>query len=48
VNVARGALVNAEALCAALRDGELRGAALDVTDPEPLSADSRSGNGKTW
>ncbi|HET6504516.1 MAG TPA: D-2-hydroxyacid dehydrogenase [Amycolatopsis sp.] len=40
VNVARGALVDTEALCAALRDGELRGAGLDVTDPEPLPADS--------
>lgn len=36
VNVGRGALVQTEALVAALRGGEIGGAALDVTDPEPL------------
>jgi phosphoglycerate dehydrogenase-like enzyme len=39
VNIARGGLVDTDALVWALRDGALRGAALDVTDPEPLPAD---------
>lgn len=36
VNVARGTLVNTDDLVAALRSGAIGGAALDVTDPEPL------------
>lgn len=44
VNIARGAIIVQDDLIEALRkkaeDGGLRGAALDVTDPEPLPADS--------
>ncbi|MDS0476939.1 D-2-hydroxyacid dehydrogenase [Natrinema sp. 1APR25-10V2] len=39
VNVARGEIVDTEDLTAALRNGSIRGAALDVTDPEPLPQD---------
>jgi glyoxylate reductase len=39
VNTARGPIVDPEALRAALVAGEIAGAALDVTDPEPLPAD---------
>lgn len=36
VNVARGPVVDTEALVSALRSNRIRGAAVDVTDPEPL------------
>ncbi|MEY2966529.1 MAG: hypothetical protein RLY50_579 [Actinomycetota bacterium] len=39
VNVARGRHVVTDDLVWALREGEIGGAALDVTDPEPLPAD---------
>ena len=39
VNVGRGPLVDTQALTQALIDGNLRGAGLDVTEPEPLPAD---------
>jgi phosphoglycerate dehydrogenase-like enzyme len=40
VNIARGAIIDQEALIAALREHRIGGAALDVTDPEPLPAES--------
>ncbi|MFV0451744.1 MAG: NAD(P)-dependent oxidoreductase [Propioniciclava sp.] len=39
VNVGRGTTVDQDALVAALEEGSLGGAALDVTDPEPYPAD---------
>ena len=39
LNVGRGSSIDQEALYRALESGHIRGAALDVTDPEPLPAD---------
>jgi glyoxylate reductase len=39
VNTARGPIIDQAALGRALREGRIAGAALDVTDPEPLPAD---------
>lgn len=39
-NIARGKVVDTDALINALQTNEIRGAALDVTDPEPLPADN--------
>ena len=41
VNIARGAVVDTDALYEALSNGVIRCAGLDVTDPEPLPADHR-------
>ena len=39
INTARGGVVDQDALRTALHEGAIAGAALDVTDPEPLPAD---------
>ncbi|OPX44960.1 putative 2-hydroxyacid dehydrogenase [Ruminiclostridium hungatei] len=41
INVGRGSAVDTEALCDALEKGQLLGAALDVTEPEPLPKEHR-------
>jgi phosphoglycerate dehydrogenase-like enzyme len=40
LNIARGSVIDQEALVRALKDGTIGAAALDVTDPEPLPPDS--------
>ena len=40
VNTSRGTLIKTEDLVKALQSGQVSAAGLDVTDPEPLSADS--------
>ena len=39
-NIGRGATVNAAALTRALTEGQIAGAGLDVTNPEPLPVES--------
>jgi len=39
LNTARGAIIDTDSLVQALRDGLIRGAALDVTYPEPIRGD---------
>ena len=36
INTARGSVLDPKALYAALKDGQIQAAALDVTDPEPI------------
>ncbi|MGN1290217.1 MAG: D-2-hydroxyacid dehydrogenase [Bradyrhizobium sp.] len=40
INLARGPIIETDALVDAIRSGHISGAGLDVTDPEPLPADS--------
>jgi phosphoglycerate dehydrogenase-like enzyme len=40
INLARGGLIDTDALVEALRSGAIAGAGLDVTEPEPLPPDS--------
>ena len=44
INVGRGNAVDHEALKVALKNGQIAGAGLDVTEPEPLPADDELWN----
>ncbi len=41
INISRGSVVDQPVLIRALKEGWIAGAAIDVTDPEPLPADSK-------
>lgn len=41
INISRGTIVKQDELIEAVKSGKLGGAALDVTDPEPLPEDSK-------
>lgn len=40
INVTRGGIIDEDALCAALREGQIAGAGIDVTEIEPLPEES--------
>ncbi|QGU08035.1 D-specific alpha-keto acid dehydrogenase [Corynebacterium occultum] len=48
INAGRGGLINTDDLVVALKSGQLGGAGLDVTDPEPLPDGHPSGRCRMW